>query len=85
MVIISNLLSNFLTFILFLRSLSLIKILVNQFGESYNIVGFCLKQEDIKTMQRNIKRAMIKKEFDAPNIRKILNERFMELARVKLK
>jgi len=85
MVIISNLLSNFLTFIPFLRSLSLIKKLVNKFAESYNIVGFCLKQEDIKTMQRNIKRAMIKKEFDAPNVRKILNERFMELARVKLK
>ena len=43
------------------------------------------KQDEIKTMQRNIKRAMIEDEFDDPNLRKIVIERFMELARVKFK
>ena len=48
-------------------------------------VGFFLKQDEIKTMQRNIKRAMIEEEFDDPDLRKIVIERFMELAKVKFK
>ena len=67
------------------RILSLVKKLVNQFEESSNIVGFFLKQDEIKTMQRNIKRAMIEDEFDDPDLRKIVIERFMELAKVKFK
>jgi len=67
------------------RILSLVKKLVNQFEESSKIVGFFLKQDEIKTMQRNIKRAMIEDEFDDPDLRKIVIERFMELARVKFK
>ena len=43
------------------------------------------KQDEIKTMQRNIKRAMIEDEVDDPDLRKIVIERFMELARVKFK
>ncbi len=67
------------------RILSLVKKLVNQFEESSKIVGFFLKQDEIKTMQRNIKRAMIEDDFDDPDLRKIVIERFMELARVKFK
>ncbi len=67
------------------RILSLVKKLVNQFEESSKIVGFFLKQDEIKTMQRNIKRAMIEEEFDDPDLRKIVIERFMELAKVKFK
>ncbi|MDC3034732.1 type I restriction endonuclease subunit R [Prochlorococcus sp. AH-716-P05] len=67
------------------RILSLVKKLVNQFEESSKIVGFFLKQDEIKTMQRNIRRAMIEDEFDDPDLRKIVIERFMELARVKFK
>ena len=67
------------------RILSLVKKLVNQFEESSKIVGFFLKQDEIKTMQRNIKRAMIEDEFDDPDLRKIVIERFMELAKVKFK
>ena len=67
------------------RILSLVKKLVNQFEESSKIVGFFLKQDEIKTMQRNIKRAMIEDEFDDPELRKIVIERFMELAKVKFK
>ena len=36
-------------------------------------------------MQRNIKRAMIEEEFDVPELRKIVIERFMEIAKVKFK
>ena len=46
---------------------------------------FASEQDEIKTMQRNIKRAMIEDEFDDPDLRKIVIERFMELARVKFK
>ena len=67
------------------RILSLVKKLVNQFEESSKIVGFFLKQDEIKTMQRNIKRAMIEEGFDDPELRKIVIERFMELAKVKFK
>ncbi len=67
------------------RILSLVKKLVNQFEESSKIVGFFLKQDEIKTMQRNIKRAMIEEEFDDPDLRKIVIERFLELAKVKFK
>ena len=63
------------------RILSLVKKLVNQFEESSKIVGFFLKQDEIKTMQRNIKRAMIEEDFDNPDLGKIVIERFMELQR----
>ena len=46
---------------------------------------FASEQDEIKTMQRNIKRAMIEDEFDDPELRKIVIERFMELAKVKFK
>ena len=36
-------------------------------------------------MQRNIKRTMIEEGFDDPDLRKIVIERFMELAKVKFK
>ena len=36
-------------------------------------------------MQRYIKRAMIEDGFDDPDLRKIVIERFMELAKVKFK
>tara|TARA_B100000927_G_C16070081_1_gene310793 strand:- start:21 stop:131 length:111 start_codon:yes stop_codon:yes gene_type:complete len=36
-------------------------------------------------MQRNIRRAMIEDEFDDPDLRKIVIERFIELAKVKFK
>ena len=46
---------------------------------------FLKLQDEIKTMQRNIRRAMIEDDFDDPDLRKIVIERFMELARVKFK
>tara|TARA_B100000212_G_C26972961_1_gene363350 strand:- start:28 stop:138 length:111 start_codon:yes stop_codon:yes gene_type:complete len=36
-------------------------------------------------MQRNIQRAMIEEEFYDPDLRQIVIERFMEIAKVKFK
>ena len=41
------------------RVLALIKKLVNQFEEASQIVGFFQKDDEIRTMKRNIRRAMI--------------------------
>ena len=41
------------------RILSLVKKLVNQFEESSKIVGFFLKQDEIKTMHRNIRSCLL--------------------------
>ena len=46
---------------------------------------FASEEDEIKSMQRNIKRAMIEDGFDDPDLRKIVIERFMELAKVKFK
>ena len=67
------------------RVLALIKKLVNQFEESSKIVGFFQKQDEIKTMERNIKRSMIEEDFNDPELRKVVIERFMDLAKVKFK
>ena len=67
------------------RILSLVKKLVNQFKESSKIVGFLSKQDEIKTMRKNIRRAMIEEEFDDQELRQIVIERFMELVKVKFK
>ena len=46
---------------------------------------FASEQDEIRIMQRDIKRAMIEEDFDDPDLRKIVIERFMELAKVKFK
>ena len=65
--------------------LSLVKKLVNQFEDASQIIGFFQKQDEIKTMERNIKRSMIEEDFDDPELRKVVIERFMDLAKVKFK
>ena len=65
--------------------LALIKKLVNQFEESSKIVRFFQKQDEIKTMDRNIKRSLIDEDFNDPVVRKVVIQRFMGLAKVKYK
>ena len=67
------------------KVLSLVKKLVNQFEDASQIIGFFQKQDEIKTMERNIKRSMIEEDFDDPELRKVVIERFMDLAKVKFK
>ena len=70
---------------MFKKVLSLVKKLVNQFEDASQIIGFFQKQDEIKTMERNIKRSMIEEDFDDPELRKVVIERFMDLAKVKFK
>ena len=67
------------------KVLSLVKKLVNQFEDASQIIGFFQKQDEIKTMERNIKRSMIEEDFDDQELRKVVIERFMDLAKVKFK
>ena len=64
---------------------TLVKKLVNQFEEFSKIFGFLLKRYEIKIMTRKIKTAIIKKEFDDADLRKIVIERFIERAKGKFK
>ncbi len=43
------------------------------------------QQDEIKTMERNIKRSLIEEDFNDPELRKVVIERFMDLAKVKFK
>ena len=43
------------------------------------------EQDEIKTMERNIKRSLIEEDFNDPELRKVVIERFMNLAKVKFK
>jgi len=67
------------------RVRALIRKLVNQFEESSEIVGFFQKDDEIKTMKRNIRRAMIMEDFEDPELIKAVTERFMDLGKVKFK
>ena len=53
--------------------------------ESSEIVSFCQKDNEIKTMKRNIRRAMIMEDFEDPELIKAVTERFMDLGKVKFK
>ena len=61
------------------------KKLVNQFEDASQIIGFFQKQDEIKTMKRNIKRSMIEEDFNDSELRNVVIERFMDLAKVKFK
>jgi len=69
----------------FQRVLALIKKRINQFEESSEIVGFFQKNDEIRTMKRNIRRAMILEDFEDPELIKAVTERFMDLGKVKFR
>ena len=47
-----------------------------------NVAG---EQDEIKTMEGNIKRSLIEEDFNDPELRKVVIERYMDLAKVKFK
>ena len=57
--------------------------LVSMFDEATEIVDFFNKQDEVKRMKKAIKRAIIDQPFGATAIVKVLQDRFMELARTK--
>jgi len=57
--------------------------LVNTFDEATEIVDFFNKQDEVKRMKKEIKRAIIDQSFGEPSLVKIVQERFMELGKTK--
>jgi type I restriction enzyme R subunit len=61
------------------------KQLVEMLDEATVIVDFFNKQDEIKRVQKKIKRTIIDTSFDDAELRKAVMDRFMELAKVKFK
>jgi type I restriction enzyme R subunit len=59
--------------------------LVEMLDEATSIVDFFNKQDEIRRVQKKIKRAIIETSFDDAGLRKAVMDRFMELAKVKFK
>jgi len=57
--------------------------LVNTFDEATDIVDFFNKQDEVKRMKKEIKRAIIDQSFGEPSLVKTVQERFMELGKTK--
>ena len=62
-----------------------VKDLVDMFNIATAIVNFFDKHDEIKSVKRNIKRRILETTFDDAELRKVVMERFMELAKVKFK
>lgn len=60
-----------------------IQTLVNKFDEATEIVDFFNKQDEVKRMKKEIKRAIIEQSFGEPSLVKVVQERFMELGKTK--
>ena len=61
------------------------KDLVDMLDEVTEIVDFFKKQDEVKRMKKNIKRRIVESPFDDKELRKVVMDRFMELAKVKFK
>lgn len=59
--------------------------LVAMLDKATEIVNFFDKQDEIKSVKRNIKRRILDTSFDDTELRKVVMDRFMELAKVKFK
>lgn len=63
--------------------IAITKELVKMLDEATNIVDFFKKQDEIKRVQREIKRTLVASNFDDPEIINQVKDRFMDLAKVK--
>ncbi len=63
--------------------ISTTKALVEMFNEATGIVDFFMKQDEMKRVQKNIKRTIVECSFDDPDLRKAVMDRFMDLAKTK--
>ncbi|WP_288841662.1 type I restriction endonuclease subunit R [uncultured Deefgea sp.] len=61
------------------------KALVAMMDEATAIVDFFKKPDEIKGMQKKIKRTIVESSFDDEALRRVVMDRFMELAKVKFK
>ena len=65
--------------------IQVVKDLVGMLNGATAIVNFFDKHDEIKSVKRNIKRRILDTSFDDAELRKVVMERFMELAKVKFK
>lgn len=61
------------------------KDLVTMLDEATAIVDFFKKQDEVKKMKKRIKRRILEASFDNDELRTVVMDRFMELAKVKFK
>ena len=60
-----------------------VKKLVQMMEDASSMVDFFNKEDEIRNVRREIRRTIMMTSFDDENLRKIIMEEFMELAKVK--
>ena len=65
--------------------LDLTKELVAEFQKGTQIVGFFEKEDEIKTIKRQIKRSILDRSFGSKELVAEVTDRFMDLAKVRFK
>ena len=61
------------------------KALVLMMDEATNIVDFFKKPDEVKRVKKEIKRTIVDSSFDDEELRRVVMDRFMDLAKVKFK
>ena len=59
--------------------------LVAEFQEAAQIVGFFQKDDEMKTIKRQIKRSILDRPFGSKDLVAEVTDRFMDLAKVRFK
>jgi type I restriction enzyme R subunit len=65
--------------------IAVVKALVAMMDEATGIVDFFKKQDEVKRLRKNIRRAIVASSFYDEQLEGVLAERFMDLAKVKFK
>lgn len=65
------------------KAVAVTKDLVDMLDEATEIVDFFKKQDEIKAVKKKIKRELLETSFDDEDLRKVVMDRFMQLAKVK--
>ena len=65
--------------------LDLTKELVAEFQEATQIVGFFQKDDEMRTIKRQIKRSILDRSFGTKELVAEVTDRFMDLAKVRFK
>ena len=63
--------------------IEVVKKLVQMMEDASSMVDFFNKEDEIRNVRREIRRTIMLTSFDDENLRKIIMEEFMELAKVK--
>ena len=67
------------------RVLDLTKELVAEFQQATQIVGFFQKEDEIKSVKKKIRRAIIGQPFESKELIQAVSDRFLELGKVRFK